>query len=143
MPDTAEKLMSLDEFLPWEREQSERYEDAGGVITMMTGASLAHLTVTMNVASALRQTLRGTGCRPFANDAKVLAGGSVRYPDIKVTCTPFSGSDDIVPEPVLVIEVISPRMRDGSTCTPVRTPVGPMRSSKATRFSSSLRSVSK
>ena len=39
---------------------------------------------------------------------KVLAAGSVRYPDIAVTCTPFSGSDDIVPEPVLVIEVVSP-----------------------------------
>ena len=38
MPNTAEKLMSLDEFLAWEREQPERYEYAGGVATMMTGA---------------------------------------------------------------------------------------------------------
>ena len=108
MPSTAEKLMSLEEFLAWERDQPERYEYAAGVITMMTGASLAHATITMNVAIALRQALRGTGCRPFANDAKVLAGSSVRYPDVAVTCSPFSGADDIVPDPVLVIEVISP-----------------------------------
>jgi Uma2 family endonuclease len=62
----------------------------------------------MNIAFALRQSLRGSGCRPFTNDAKVLAGGSVRYPDITVTCTPFGGKDDIVPDPILVIEVISP-----------------------------------
>ena len=37
MWNTAEKLMSLDEFLAWEREQPERYEYAGGVVTMMTG----------------------------------------------------------------------------------------------------------
>jgi Uma2 family endonuclease len=108
MLNTAEKLMSLEEFLAWEREQPERYEYAGGVVTMMTGASLAHVTITMNVAFALRQSLRGSGCRPFTNDAKVLAAGSVRYPDVTVTCTPFGGTDDVVPDPILVIEVISP-----------------------------------
>src|SRR5207248_10567862 len=56
----------------------------------------------------LRQALRGTGCRPFASDAKVIASGSVRYPDVSVTCTPIDARQDIVPEPVLVVEVISP-----------------------------------
>jgi Uma2 family endonuclease len=101
MSNTAEKLMSVVEFLAWEREQPERNEYAGGVVTMMTGASLTHVTITMNIAFALRQSLRGLGCRP-------LAGGSVRYPDITVTCTPFGGKDDIVPDPIVVIEVISP-----------------------------------
>ena len=32
----------------------------------------------------------------------------MRYPDIVVTCQPVSGTDDIVPEPIVVIEVISP-----------------------------------
>jgi Uma2 family endonuclease len=31
----------------------------------------------------------------------------VRYPDISVTCSPVRGADDIVPQPVLVVEVIS------------------------------------
>jgi Uma2 family endonuclease len=66
------------------------------------------VTIAMNVAFALRQALRGTGCRPFTNDAKVLAGSSVRYPEVTVTCGPFSGTDDIVPDPIVVIEVISP-----------------------------------
>ena len=108
MPNTAEKLMSLDEFLAWEREQPARYEYADGVATMMTGASLAHVTITMNITFALRQALRGTGCRPFANDAKVVAAGSVRYPDVAVTCEPVTGSDDVVPDPILIVEVLSP-----------------------------------
>ena len=108
MANVAEQLMSLDEFLAWERDQPEKHEYAAGVIRMMTGASLAHATITINIAYALRQALRGTGCRPFVSDAKVIAAGSVRYPDIVVTCQPVDGTNDIVPEPVLVVEVISP-----------------------------------
>ena len=108
MPNTAEQLMSVSEFLAWERDQPERYEFSGGVVTRMTGASLAHVTITMNIAFTLRQSLRGSGYRPFTNDAKVLAGNAVRYPDITVTCSPISGKDDIVPDPVVVIEVVSP-----------------------------------
>ncbi|MGH7039034.1 MAG: Uma2 family endonuclease [Stellaceae bacterium] len=108
MPNAAEHLMSLDEFLVWEREQPARYEYAGGVATMMTGGSIAHAAITMNIAFALRQALRGTGCRPFASDAKVIANGTVRYPDVSVTCRPVDDRDDTVPDPVLVVEVISP-----------------------------------
>jgi Uma2 family endonuclease len=108
MPNTAEQLMSVSEFLAWERDQPERYEFSGGVVTRMTGASLAHVTITMNIAFTLRQSLRGSGYRPFTNDAKVLAGNAVRHPDITVTCSPVAGKDDIVPDPVVVIEIVSP-----------------------------------
>jgi Uma2 family endonuclease len=108
MPNTAEKLMSLDEFLAWEREQPERYEYAGGVVTMMTGGSAAHVTIALNLVIALRHALRGTGCRPFASDMKVIANDTARYPDISVTCHPVGDRDDNISHPVLVIEVISP-----------------------------------
>jgi Uma2 family endonuclease len=108
MPDTAEKLMSLEEFLAWEREQPERYEYAGGVAKMMTGGSAAHVTIALNLAVTLRQALRGTGCRPFASDMKVIANGTARYPDLSVTCRPVNDSDYAISDPVLVIEVISP-----------------------------------
>jgi Uma2 family endonuclease len=108
MSSAAEKPMSLDEFLAWEREQPERHEFDRFTITAMTGASMAHVTITMNLAFAIRQGLRGTGCRPLSSDAKVIAGGSVRYPDVAVTCQPIADRDDIVPEPILIIEVISP-----------------------------------
>ncbi len=108
MPSAAEKLMSLDEFLAWEREQPDRHEYDGMVITMMTGGSLDHSTIASNLRTALSNKLRGTGCMAFRGDAKVIANGAVRYPDLSVTCSPVIGRDDIVPEPVLIIEVLSP-----------------------------------
>src|SRR5580658_8460466 len=108
MPNVAEQLMSLDEFLAWEREQPERYEYAGGVVTMMTGGSLDHSTIASNLWTALRDRLQGSGCRPFRGDAKVIANNGVRYPDLSVTCQPINGQDDIVPEPIVVVEIISP-----------------------------------
>ena len=108
MTNVAEQLVSLDEFLAWEREQPEKHEYAGGVVRMMTGGSLDHSTIASNLRRALSERLRGSSCRAFGSDAKVIADGSVRYPDLSVTCTTTRGRDDIVPEPVLVVEVISP-----------------------------------
>src|SRR5262249_41192401 len=108
MPSAAEKLMSLEEFLAWERQQPDRHEFDGFAVIAMTGASLPHVVITMNLAFALRQALRGTGCRPFSNDAKVIAGRAIRYPDVVVTRRSYADTDDIVPEPVLIIEVLSP-----------------------------------
>ena len=108
MPSAAEKLMSLDEFLAWEREQPECHEYFDGVICMMTGGSLDHSTIASKLWSVLDSKLRGTGCRPFRGDAKVIANNGLRYPDLSVTCSPVTGGDDIVPEPVIVVEILSP-----------------------------------
>jgi Uma2 family endonuclease len=107
MPDTAEKLMSLDEFLAWERKQPERYEYAGGIVTMMAGGSAAHARIAMNIAQALRQALRGSGCYPFGSDMKILANGTVRYPDISVVCRPVGDREQFLPDPIVVIEIVS------------------------------------
>jgi Uma2 family endonuclease len=108
MPSAAERLMSLDEFLAWEREQPERFEFADGVVTMMMGGSAAHVTIAMNIAFALRDALRGGPCRPFGSDMKVIANGAVRYPDVSVICRPIDDRDDRLTEPVAIIEVLSP-----------------------------------
>ena len=108
MSGAAENLMTVDEFLAWERQQPERYEFAGGVAVMMTGGSLDHSTIASNLRTTLREKLRGTPCLPFRGDAKVIANGNIRYPDLTVTCSPITGQDDIVPAPLLVFEVASP-----------------------------------
>ncbi|MGC2200400.1 MAG: Uma2 family endonuclease [Stellaceae bacterium] len=108
MPNVAEQLMSLDEFLAWEREQPERYEYADGVATMMTGGPLDHSTIASNLWTALRDKLRDGVCRAFRGDTKLIANNSIRYPDLSVTCTPVRGDGDTVLEPVLVVEVVSP-----------------------------------
>ena len=108
MSNVAEQLMSLDEFLAWERNQPERYEYAGGVITMMTGGWLDHSTIASNLWTELRDQLRGSTCRAFRGDSKIIANHSIRYPDLSVTCTQVRGTEDVVLDPVVIIEVISP-----------------------------------
>src|ERR1700751_3468463 len=100
MPNVAEQLMSLDEFLAWEREQPERYEFAGGVVTMTTGGSAAHVTIAMNLAFALRRALRGTGCRPFGGDMRIIANHTVRYPDISVVCRHVHDRENSISDPI-------------------------------------------
>lgn len=108
MSNVAKQLMSLDEFLAWERDQPERYEFAGGVITMMTGGSLDHSTIASNLWTALRDQLRGSTCRAFRGDSKIIANHSIRYPDLSVTCTQVRGTEDVVLDAILIVEVISP-----------------------------------
>ena len=108
MTNAAEKPMSLKEFLAWERKQPERHEFDGFAIVAMTGGSLDHSTIASNFDRSLSVKLRGTGCRAFRGDAKIIANGTVRYPDLSVTCSPVIGHDDAVPDPILIIEVASP-----------------------------------
>src|ERR1700738_4987092 len=108
MLNVAKNLMSLAEFLAWERDQPERYEYGGGVVTMMTGGALDTSTIASNLWTALRDQLRGSTCRAFRGDSKIIANHSIRYPDLSVTCTQVRGTEDVVLDPVLIIEVISP-----------------------------------
>ncbi len=98
---------TVEEFLAWEREQEERYEYVGGVIRVMVGDTLDHNTIAGNVFSGLRSQLRGGPCRVFMEGVKVVSASATMYPDVVVTCTPGSGRSDVVPEPEIVVEVLS------------------------------------
>jgi Uma2 family endonuclease len=75
----------------------------------MTGGNLNHNQIAINIIVALRGRLGGTGCRPHGMDAGVATvGDTVRYPDGVVTCSPANGLSRLVPDPVVVFEVISP-----------------------------------
>lgn len=101
------RSLSLDEFLAWERRQELRYEFDGAQPVAMTGGTIAHSVIGTNLVRALQDRLRGKPCRAFRGDVKVLVAGRVRYPDAMVTCSPVSTASDIVPEPVVVFEVLS------------------------------------
>jgi len=99
---------STDAFLAWEREQPLRHEFVDGAVRAMVGAALRHNTLVFNLRRAVGDGLRGGPCRAFQESVKVLAGRNVFYPDIAVTCSPVAHDSDIVPEPVLIAEVLSP-----------------------------------
>ena len=103
------KPWTVEEFLEWERSQEERYEYIGGMIIGMVGGTADHNTIVLNLAMSLRQSLRGRPCRVFTESMKVLAGDMMTYPDVVVTCAPVSAKADSIPEPVVVVEVLSRR----------------------------------
>lgn len=103
---------SLDDFMQWESEQSERHEYINGEVFAMTGARDTHNTIALNIASALRSALRGSPCRAFIADMKLRidAADAAFYPDVMVTCD----ARDKTPEadlakrhPTLIVEVLS------------------------------------
>lgn len=104
---TPPAAWTVEEFLAWEREQEERYEYVGGVIRMMVGGTLDHNTITGNVFTGLRAHLRGGPCRVFVEAVKVVSDAATMYPDVVVTCASASGQSDVVPEPEVVVEVLS------------------------------------
>lgn len=109
MSASARKVWTQQEFFDWAETREERYEFDGTVPVAMTGSSLNHNTISLNIVSALRQRLRGSDCRAFGIDAAIVtAGDAVRYPDALVTCSPVPGTSRIVPNPVIVFEVLSP-----------------------------------
>jgi Uma2 family endonuclease len=101
--------MTRAQFFDWAEAQEGRFEFDGFQPVAMTGGNLNHNQIAINILVALRKRLGGTGCRPHGMDAGVATvGDTVRYPDGVVTCSPASGLSRLVPDPVVVFEVISP-----------------------------------
>ena len=105
------QLMNADEYLIWEVQQPIRYEYVGGQVFAMTGGTLPHNSIALNLASLLKNHLRGKGCKVFMADAKVgiSKDGPYYYPDVMVTCDSADQSAiQAVYHPCLIVEVLSP-----------------------------------
>lgn len=105
--------VSEEDYLALEARSPVRHEYVAGDVYAMTGASLRHNVIALNIAALLRAHLRGTPCRAFVADAKlrIAKAGAYYYPDVMVTCDPrhltVSSDDQVVEAPKLVIEVLS------------------------------------
>ena len=101
--------MTRDQFFDWAEAQDARYEFDGFHPLAMTGGNLNHNRIAFNIHASLRGRLRGGRCEPLGLDAGVATvGDTVRYPDGVVTCSPTNGASRLVPNPVVVFEVVSP-----------------------------------
>ncbi|AFY71034.1 protein of unknown function DUF820 [Thalassoporum mexicanum PCC 7367] len=103
--------LSPQAYLAWEEEQSLKYEYINGQVVAMTGGTLAHNSIALNLAAALKNHLRGKNCKVFMADAKVgiTATNSFLYPDVVVTCDRRDQTArKIINYPCLIVEVLSP-----------------------------------
>jgi Uma2 family endonuclease len=106
---------SAAEFLVWEESQVEKHEFVEGEVFAMTGARQDHVVVSLNIASALKQRLRGTPCRSYMADMKlkVEAADAFFYPDVMVSCHPDDRkSEQFISHPTLIVEVLSDSTAD-------------------------------
>lgn len=101
--------MTRDQFFAWAEAQERRYEFDGLQPVLITGGSARHSRITINIISQLRNRLRGKPRQPYGPDGGVATvGNAVRYPETVVTCTRFDERERLVPNPVVVFEVVSP-----------------------------------
>lgn len=103
--------MTPEEYLEWEAKQEFRHEYIDGEIVAMTGGSLYHNDIALNLYRSLYPHLRQRGCRVNVSDAKVQANKNSRYfyPDLVVSCHPDDlKSREFIQHPKVIVEVLSP-----------------------------------
>ena len=105
------KFMTPQEYLDWEEQQPIKYEYINGEVFAMTGGTLPHSSIALNLASALKSHVRGKGCKVFIADAKVgvSENGPFHYPDVMVSCDERDrNARKVIYHPCLIVEVLSP-----------------------------------
>ncbi|MBD2197010.1 MULTISPECIES: Uma2 family endonuclease [Calothrix] len=102
--------MSPQEYLEWEVRQEIKYEYIDGEVFAMTGGTLPHNDIALNLASALKNHLRGSSCIPFMAAAKVaVSENTFHYPDVVVSCDERDKQAiQFIQYPCLIVEVLSP-----------------------------------
>lgn len=113
MAEAARRRMTPEEFFRWQEGQDEPFELVDGVPIpkhrMMTGASVQHDRVTVNVIIALGNQLRGSRCRPTTDDVSLRTSlTTIRRPEVTVECGKMVYDTHEAREPRLVVEVASP-----------------------------------
>ncbi len=107
--------MTAAEYAAWEQDQAERHEFYAGEVFSQAGGTRRHSLIGTNVIRAVGNLLSGN-CQVHGSDMRVLieATGYQAYPDCSVVCPgdQESDSDEVVTNPVLVVEVLSPSTAD-------------------------------
>ncbi|HMZ60728.1 MAG TPA: Uma2 family endonuclease, partial [Leptospiraceae bacterium] len=99
------------EYLEIDRNSELRNELLDGEIYAMTGASLKHNIISLNIASSLKSLFKQKECKVFMADLRVnVSKGLYTYPDILIVCGNILFTDDhldTVKNPKCIIEVLS------------------------------------
>lgn len=102
-------MMTRDQFLDWVGADDARYEFDGIRPVAMPPGNATHSRIARNLLIALSTRLEGTAHEALGLDIGVATiGEAVRVPDAVVFRGPVKGTCRLVPNPLLVFEVISP-----------------------------------
>ena len=111
MQSESNRIFTPEEYLAMERRAEYKSEYVDGVIFAMSGASIPHNVIVANLIASLLPLMRGRGCQIYPSDLKVRSGSRFFYPDVSAICGEprfNDGEKDVVLNPSLIIEVLSP-----------------------------------
>src|SRR6266849_6416528 len=102
-----------EEYIRLERPAEYKSEFLDGEVFAMSGGTLRHSRLAVKWLRVLDVQVSGKNCEVYSSDARVRTpiSGSYLYPDVSVVCGPvqtFKDSDDILTNPRVIIEVLSP-----------------------------------
>ena len=103
--------MTVEEYLEWESQQEIRHEYVNGELFAMTGGTIPHNDIALNLYTALRPHLRSRECRVNVSDVKVQISPAspYYYPDVIVSCNPQDlNARKFIQFPQVIVEVLSP-----------------------------------
>jgi Uma2 family endonuclease len=106
--------MTVGDFLDWPGDGSGRkFQLVDGELRGMSPGSATHGTIQMALGRLIGNRLvdSGSPCRVVSEPAvatRVRANINMRVPDLGVTCTPDAPGQQTLPDPILLIEILSP-----------------------------------
>jgi Uma2 family endonuclease len=107
-------FMDVADFIAWPGDEpGVKYELIDGVPRAMAPGSDVHNTIVNRLAFLLTRHIDANrpGCRVVVAPGvqpRVRATWNFRIPDLGVTCAPARASDVMTPDPILLVEVLSP-----------------------------------
>jgi Uma2 family endonuclease len=100
-------------YLEFEAESEFKHEYSRGYVYAMTGGSVRHGIITVNISTHLNTQLSDRNCSVTSSDVRVTIAskGTYRYPDVTVFCGDpayVAGRTDTLTNPIVLVEVLSP-----------------------------------
>jgi Uma2 family endonuclease len=107
------KNSTIEEYLQMEEASDVKHEYYQGEIFAMSGPKVQHNIVSGNLYVSLHNKLKGSNCKPFYSDQRIMAEAInfLTYPDISIICDDIqtlNNDEWNVTNPRVVIEVLSP-----------------------------------
>ena len=101
--------MTAEEYLRFDESSPLKHEFVAGEVYAMSGVTLRHNRISLNIATHLSAAAGDGPCQVFSTDVRLRADSDVYYyPDVMVVCGNVAELDIVVTEPCVVVEVTSP-----------------------------------
>jgi Uma2 family endonuclease len=106
MDTVLDQPWTTESFLAWEDRQEGKHEFDGQRVVQMTGGSIAHQWIVINLCVALRALVSSRGFLAVP-EMRLRIGPGVRYPDVVVCAGPLDQTIKTLMDAVAIFEVAS------------------------------------